>query len=1025
MNKAFLLSSVACLVFGGSIAALAQTTHNVPAFASAPCRYYPGHIDVEGKYGDRKIGETSIFLPVACSPDTLLFSDIRLKADDQSNREINLGLGTRFLKEDGILGGYVYFDRKRSGFSEEMHSQLTAGAEWLAEEWEVRANGYAPLTDDVLVDAGSTASDPYLSGTGLFVDTQAMIIREQPLYGGDVEAGVKIPKTDLWMHLGGYSFSGDDSPTMVGVRARARYEITENVALTAEGQYDDERGRDGWVGARFTLPFGGSDKDLTGLKARMTASPVRDVDVVTSSKAEASGAVQAVAVLNVTTGVAQRIIYIDNQAAGGGDGSMENPFNNLTDVQAALQDHDVVYIHTGVGSNGMDTGLAISNAGVHVVGAGTDFVYDSSRFTASGVGNLNNAVLIAANAAPTLTNGAGVGITVTASDVSVSGVTVDGATGAGVLVDSVANFTLHDSTVQNSGAHGVFIDADNVTGAYTLTDNLLTGNGTAAGNDTIRIYTSGTSDIDFNVSGNEVTGNNYRGIHMDLAGNATVDIDVHDNDVNNNVGDGFRIGNATGGATNVVLNGNIENNNFSNALTDNIIEPDIDTSGLVIRMDQNMTAGSLADRLMIHNNTMSDNSEDGFGLWAFGGTVYAELSDNIMQDNQDDGAEIRAQNNGVVDGLMDVNIYRNTASGHSENGIQIDARAGSAQSYAHFDGNTTYDNAGRGLYVATLEDAGTVGSLANPVVIENNISYNNGIGIGAAAAVGNGSEIHTVIRNNQIYDNTTDGIYLEASGTANSLAVTVQGNTITGNDSNGMDVRTANTGILDLAVDDNDVTTSTAQNLYFDTRNTSTANIILTSNRISDAGGDGVEFNIQGDSAVTGSMTDNIIEDNTEYGVFITARDASGRMGTVGTAYTMSGNTIRDNDMSNMYVRTAAGVAPFVYISMFDNILTGSAQRGIDINEFDSTLGTNNTIVDMGGGVFASTGGNQIYDNAGINVYYNPDIGASVLKAENNWWGQDADPSTFDEASDSDGANEFGSTGGSTIDASPRLSTAP
>ena len=92
-----------------------------------------------------------------------------------------------------------------------------------------------------------------------------------------------------------------------------------------------------------------------------------------------------------------------------------------------------------------------------------------------------------------------------------------------------------------------------------------------------------------------------------------------------------------------------------------------------------------------------------------------------------------------------------------------------------------------------------------------------------------------------------------------------------------MDVRTANTGTLDLTVDDNDVTTSTAQNLYFDTRNTSTANIVLTSNRISEAGGDGVEFNIQGDSDVTGSMTDNVIEDNTEYGVFITARDASGR----------------------------------------------------------------------------------------------------------------------------------------------------
>jgi hypothetical protein len=37
--------------------------------------------------------------------------------------------------------------------------------------------------------------------------------------------------------------------------------VTDNIALTAEGQYDSVRGRQGWLGVRFTVPFGGPKKN--------------------------------------------------------------------------------------------------------------------------------------------------------------------------------------------------------------------------------------------------------------------------------------------------------------------------------------------------------------------------------------------------------------------------------------------------------------------------------------------------------------------------------------------------------------------------------------------------------------------------------------------------------------------------------------------------------------------------------------------------------------------------------------------
>lgn len=310
-----------------------------PAFATG-CTHYQGHVDVEGKAGSKRdIGETSVFMPIACSEDVLLFSDTRFRGDNQSNREGNLGIGVRQLKQHGILGGYVYLDRKRSGETDKYHSQTTIGTEWLAGNWEVRANGYIPLTGSKAVGETGSVSDPFLQGSGIFIEERAgNLIREKPLYGADIEAGFNVPETDLWLHGAAYSFKADSTPDVTGGRMRASFHVTDNATLLAEGQYDGERGRQGWLGLRLTMPIGPSPAQKPeGLKARMTINPVRDVDIVTHTKVTSAGGRTGVfEVTNSESGEKQRVIYVDNSHTGVENGTRENPYTSLAAAQAAL-----------------------------------------------------------------------------------------------------------------------------------------------------------------------------------------------------------------------------------------------------------------------------------------------------------------------------------------------------------------------------------------------------------------------------------------------------------------------------------------------------------------------------------------------------------------------------------------------------------------------------------------------------------------------------------------------------------------
>ena len=502
---------------------LLSGTAMAQAGPAAGCAHYGGYASIETKLGnERDITEGALFLPVTCSAETLLFSDVRFKGDNRDNREGNIGLGIRHLQETGIIGGYAYFDRKKSGATDKYHNQATVGAEYLAETWEVRGNSYVPLNGEKVVGGfGAVASDPFLQGSGIFINqTAGGLITERGLWGGDIEAGYKVPLSTkpLWLHAALFSFSGEDTSSLDGARTRATWAVTDNISLLAEGQYDDERGRQGWVGARLSVPLGGQKYSNDALRARMTAAPVRDVDIVTTTTVKPNGPVQTgtVEVRNADSGTAQRIIYVDNSHGGTNEGTLENPYTTLAAAQAALGDNDILYIAAGLGdSTGMANGLTVSRDNVQVIGEGVDFVYDGTRLTSGATNNPNGFVLREAGTDnPVISNGAGDGVYVTGRDAVLTGFTVDGATQHGIHVAALGGAALGDVvvdgvTVRNNQADGIRIHADGATSSVSASlDNIVATNNVNG----IRFYASDDGDVTAALQGSSVTANTEHGI---------------------------------------------------------------------------------------------------------------------------------------------------------------------------------------------------------------------------------------------------------------------------------------------------------------------------------------------------------------------------------------------------------------------------------------------------------------------------------------------------------------------------------
>jgi hypothetical protein len=471
-----------------------------------------GRAELKWRYGDeRSILMNEFWFPLWQEEDRVIYGGLRLSGDDRDNREGNIGVGYRELLDgyDSIIGVNLWLDRRITDRGSCFH-QLVAGGEWLGESIDFRGNVYRPLNDEKeYITANTGNASPYMAGNGIYVDTAGKLI-EEAQHGFDLELGWNVPflrenVDDFRLYGGVYYFNGNYTPRMTGWRARISSDISSDFQFGIRFQKDGERGSQGFLEATLRFPLGAKkSRREEGLRARLDESPERDIDIVTGAAVTDNG--RSKPVINKATGKYQQVIHVDNTADAEGDGSAENPYNTLADAEDSAEEHSIIYVHEGDGTSAnQDQGIILYRKGQQLIGSGTDFIWDGIRFGISNsVQSSPDSIVIApASTAPVITNANADsdGITISADDIVVAGVTVAGAARDGISVNG-NNSSIDSVTSRNNTRHGV----------YALNTNGLSVSGLMASDnieDGVRLEASGAGNAlrDVFLSGVTATGN--------------------------------------------------------------------------------------------------------------------------------------------------------------------------------------------------------------------------------------------------------------------------------------------------------------------------------------------------------------------------------------------------------------------------------------------------------------------------------------------------------------------------------------
>ncbi len=691
-----------------------------PACAQEQAPLWSPVADFSYKGGNKRhYGTVSLMLPFAQSEDSLLFADIRTVVSDQDSFEGNAGLGIRKIAgHDAIFGAYGFFDTRLSAY-DNVFQQATFGAEMIGEHFEVRGNVYRPVGEDkkLAYDNGASA---FISGNNFMI--QDGRIYERALKGFDVEIGHSFPVLENARgYIGYYNFHNDGVTDVSGYRARVETDIGDWVEIGAEKQFSDTTQDDAVFGEiRIRIPFDGWTKGgerrkaMSPLQKRMMVPIVRDIDVVTKTLPAA----EPVKLMMASGNEPAKVYFVDNTAATGGDGTKENPFNTLAQAEAAAGPHDTIYVAAGDGTTAhYDQGITMDDAGQRLVGSGAALTFDRSQFQIpTGIGSpvdFDDIVFIPAqDVAPIITNAADDGITVTADDVVVTGVTVDGAADDNIYVHNADNLTIKNVTTSNAADDGLFMFY-NDGGAYTIS-----------------------------IENSQVNDNGDNGLGVSTQGNSMLSSTISGNIIKNNTVNGVTLS----GYDNSTQKGTIDNN---------IIEYNGNSSVML----RSYTDASLEGT--VYNNTMGNNGNFGIVLYADNdSSMKRTVYNNTITKNGRDGVYVDARRDAVVESVF----RNNTITDNSFAGLSI-RQSHNAQVKQEVYDNTVTDNGTHGLYFTTLSSKVTENTVSGNIITGND---GNGVRVyyraGAGLTVDLGGGALGSAGQNAIYGNGAEEVFVDLDG---------------------------------------------------------------------------------------------------------------------------------------------------------------------------------------------------------------------------------------------------------------------
>lgn len=422
------------------------------------------------------------------------------------------------------------------------YNQVGVSGEWLTDYGNLRSNGYIPV--------GTTAQT-----MGPFVGNSLLCTPgiNAALAGADLEVGAYIPGLSDWagmVSVGGYAFGNarynlangqDVVPWFGGVYTRLDLTLVENWDFSL--QYNNDSYFDSTGFARLTYRMGGSRR--RNVPDQMEQPMMRNEHIVRAHQAPEQA-------INPATSEPWTVFHVDNSTsvAAGGNGTVEQPFTNLTEAQGtATNEYDIVFVHMGQSSavpyEAPSNGYEFQANNQYLVGEGTSLKIPSLNcgqvMISSQVPSNNYPVIMASGTGvgPAINlGGTHTNVTVDHLRITSSPVGISSGTG-GLQAGQVAN--VNDVQIVGTGAGQRGIELTGTAGTFNLT-SLSLANLTRDG---IAVLGSGSaSDIQVNLTGSKISNTTGSGILVqDVTGTAGR-LRVVGSEIENSTGAGIFVGNA-------------------------------------------------------------------------------------------------------------------------------------------------------------------------------------------------------------------------------------------------------------------------------------------------------------------------------------------------------------------------------------------------------------------------------------------------------------------------------------------------
>lgn len=851
----------------------------------------------------RWIGQGNLFVPVFQDQDEMMFLDMRGLWTDNSAAEGNWGLAYRkMLQNEYILGVYGFYDLRESAFNNVYH-QGTIGAELLAVDWGLRANGYLP---DQGVKAAAGAAGAYASGGAIFVRPGL----EAAYWGTDAEAEVLLwdrdanyastallanTSAELWAAAGVYHFdngaAGFDSFTGPRVRVEMRlYDLPllgndSRLVLAGQYEHDDQRGSVGTGMLNVRIPLGtvtgnSSDYRLTGLNRRMVNPIVRDIDVVTN--AGAFGAEECAMFASNGQEIANFIVLDANDdIVSEVPNAGENSLVVLDGSAGEFYTYDAVFLQDGQvvmggGSQLEVVGCETGATAFFSTGTRPTVIFEGFEEEEPFPGGENQFVAARRRSYDVFQMN---------NNSTLQGVDIVGGDG-GIVGYYVDNFQIIDNTVTEAsvgvylfGAYNGYVANNNASGNWN--DGFLFSN-----------YLESTT-----VTGNTANNNGNDGFY--------VDAEVYDSTVSNNTATqnevhGFDFLNDIDESTisdNTAAQNGQEGFNF---------EQDIDYSTIKGNVSMENGDDGFDFEEELYATTVTGNKSignDGNGFWFDDDVEESEISLNLSQGNNGDGF-------GFDDGVEDSLLQGNRAIGNNGDGFYFEEDVWSIT----LDDNTASGNAyggfffDYGIYDSTISNNvasgnGDDGFYVYDYIEDTSFSKNYALGNGGAGFIFDYDVYDSTFSDNVASDNEMSGMAF-TNGVYDTL--------VTGNKAlrNGQHGFIFDEDVAGITFSGNTATNNVWIGVSFfgDVEYSEISNNVASSN-----GNEGFLFNeYLYESVFSGNTTNG----NGSHGVYIASVDGNS---------SVSGNTASGNSSSGFVFNS------FASGSLTDNVAKNNANHGFQL----------------------------------------------------------------------------------------------